>query len=81
MDEWKPEYARSITLGLYSAANKDKDREVFHHVHPYVSGRAHCRANIRLDMSDVRSEPPEAEHYCANCGAKRAAFKQVSSPQ
>lgn len=64
-DEWKDEYAPSTAAGLYPA--KRKVPFLFHHVHPYVPGRAHCRPTVHLRMDEVITTPPPIESYCPRC--------------
>lgn len=66
MDEWKHEYATSRLVSAYLAKGQTH-AVVLHHVHPAVPGRAHCNFQIRLDMDNVKSEPPVDVHYCNNC--------------
>ena len=68
MDEWKSEYARS-QLKSYRAG-----LGYFHHVHPFVRGRAHCRSHILLDMETLVSVLPDGMQVCGRCRQLRLNY-------
>ncbi len=60
IEDWKDEYAEAIKSQLGT---------VYHHVHPRVSGAAHCDNRVRLDVSRVKASPPADARYCERCEA------------
>jgi hypothetical protein len=74
--KWKDEYAKSIAVGPYHT-DDPRARPVFHHVHPYVPGQAHCGTYIKLDMSTLRSDAPSDGSYCRKCNARQSNWKDI----
>lgn len=79
MGEWKEEYAESRVVGLYSTGDAYKDRPIFHHVHPYVPGKAHCNVNVHLKMDTVVPAPPTDGSFCKNCERRKGNWEYYAA--
>jgi hypothetical protein len=72
MEKWKDEYAPThYSVGV----GPDCMTNVVHHVHPDMSGRAHCRPAIYLMMDEALPTVPPSKRLCAIC--RRLAFKTL----
>lgn len=65
---WKPEYAEADKK--LRGGTGPNAAPTWHHVNPYLPGRADCSGHVILDMGDVRISPPE-QYYCSNCRRKQ----------